>query len=90
VDQNRTARLIRGAGISAVALFLVVGAALGADAIINQSPASSDQTTNAGSSSAPAVPLAAEPSETPEPSDSPEPSETAEPNQIPAAGAAGG
>ena len=76
-------RITRGLGVSAVALFLIVGAALGADAITRPAPAGSFEPTL--SNQVEHGLETAEPSETPEATETPEPSETPEATETPAA-----
>ncbi len=88
-------RITRGLGVSAVALFLIVGAALGADAITRPAPAGSFEPTlsnqvehgleTAEPSETPEATETPEPSETPEATETPEPSETPEATETPAA-----
>ncbi len=62
-------RITRGLGVSAVALFLIVGAALGADAITRPAPAGSFEPTL--SNQVEHGLETAEPSETPEATETP-------------------
>ena len=66
-----------------MALFLVVGAALGADALTRQTPASSFDPT-LSNEAGPALEMA-EPTKTPEPTETPEATETPEPTETPEA-----
>jgi outer membrane biosynthesis protein TonB len=84
---ERTTRLVRGLGVAAVALFLIVGGVLGADALFRGPSAASSQTPAsvlpADASVTPEPTETAEATETPEPSETPEATETAEPTETP-------
>ena len=79
-------RLTRSVGTAAVALFLVTGAAFGANAL-SQTPAGPTDPTLVASdeSASPEAIESAEPSETPEPSETTEPSDTPEAADTPKA-----
>jgi hypothetical protein len=78
-------RLTRSVVTAGVALFLVAGAALGANAF-GQAPTGAPSTlVTSDESASPEASETAEPIETAEPSDAPEPSDAAEPSDTPEA-----